>query len=51
MDESNHNMVLTITQQIRNMFTPLLEDTTRSYQQLTHQMGMIADFLGVAPNA
>ena len=49
MDESNQNMVHTITQHIGNVFTPLLENTTRSYQQLTHQMGRIADFLGAPP--
>lgn len=32
MNESNHDIVHTITQQICNVFTPLIENTTRSYQ-------------------
>lgn len=46
MDESNHNMIHTITQHIGNVFTPLLENTTRSYRQLTHQMVGLLIFWG-----
>lgn len=49
MDETNHNMVHTITQHIGNVFTPLLENTTRSYQQLNYQMGRIANLFGARP--
>lgn len=49
MDESDHDMVHTITQQIRNMFSPLMENKNRNYQQLAHQMGRIADFFNASP--
>lgn len=45
MDESNHDIIYTITQYMCNVFTPLLKNTTRSYQQLTYQVCMIVDFL------
>jgi hypothetical protein len=35
MDESNHEMVNFLTQQIGTMFNPLIRDTNRSYQALT----------------
>jgi hypothetical protein len=35
MDESNHEMVNLLTQQIGTMFNTLIRDTTRSYQALT----------------
>ena len=44
MDESNHEMVNLLTQQIGTVFNPLIRDTNRSYQTLTTQMGRIADF-------
>jgi hypothetical protein len=44
MDESNHEMVNLLTQQIDTMFNPLIRDTNRSYQALTTQMGRIANF-------
>ena len=44
MDESNHEMVNLLTQQISTVFNPLIRDTTRSYQALTTQMGRITDF-------
>jgi len=44
MDESNHEMVNLLTQQIGIVFNPLIRDTNRSYQALTTQMGRIADF-------
>jgi len=44
MDESNHEMVNLLTQQIGTVFNPLIRDANRSYQALTTQMGRIADF-------
>lgn len=44
MNESNHDMTHTITQQIINVFSPLIEHTNMSYQQLSHQMGMVVVF-------
>src|ERR1044072_4908780 len=46
MDESNHDMVNTLTQQIGDVFNPLITNTNNSYQLLAQQMGRIADFLG-----
>lgn len=47
MNESNHDMVNTLTQQICTTFNPLIQNTNQSYQQLTTQMNRIADFFGV----
>ena len=44
MDESNHEMVNLLTQQIGTVFNPLIRDTNRSYQALTTQMERIVDF-------
>jgi len=44
MDESNHEMVNLLTQQIGTVFNSLIRDTNQSYQALTTQMGRIADF-------
>jgi hypothetical protein len=44
MDESNHEMVNLLTQQIGTMFNPLIRETNRSYQALTTQMGRITNF-------
>jgi len=44
MDESNHEMLNLLTQQIGTVFNPLIRDTNRSYQALTTQMGKILDF-------
>jgi len=44
MDESNHEMVNLLTQQIGTMFNPLIRETNRSYQALITQMGRISDF-------
>lgn len=49
MDESNHDMIHTITQQISNMFRLLIENMNMSYQQLHHQMGKVVGFFGVPP--
>ncbi|WJX34091.1 hypothetical protein P8452_22239 [Trifolium repens] len=50
MDESNHDMVNMLTQQIGTVFNPLIQNTNQSYQLLANQMGRIADFFG-APQA
>ncbi|WJX24020.1 hypothetical protein P8452_13183 [Trifolium repens] len=52
MDESNHDMVNMLTQQIGTVFNPLIQNTNQSYQLLANQMGRIADFFGApqAPN-
>ena len=44
MDDSNHEMVTLLTQQIGTVFNPLISDTNQSYQALTTQMGRIVDF-------
>ena len=44
MDESNHEMVNLLTQQMGTVFNPLIRDTNQSYQALTTQMGRITDF-------
>jgi hypothetical protein len=46
MDDSNHDMVNMLTQQIGTMFNPLIQNTNQSYQVLATQMGRIADFFG-----
>jgi len=43
MDESNHEMVNMLTQQIGTVFNPLIWDTNRSYQALITQMRRISD--------
>ncbi|WJX94328.1 hypothetical protein P8452_75757 [Trifolium repens] len=48
MDESNHDMVNLLTQQIGTVFNPLIQNTNDSYQMLAYQMGRIADFFGTA---
>lgn len=50
VSESNYKMVNILTQQISAVFNPLIQNTTQSYQQLAHQMGMIADFFWVPPS-
>src|SRR6266487_241654 len=50
MDESNHEMVNMLTQQIGTIFNPLFQTTNNSYQLLANQMGRMTDFFG-APNA
>ena len=39
IDESNHEMVNLLTQQIGTMFNPLIQDTNRSYKALATQWG------------
>ncbi|KAK2444904.1 hypothetical protein QL285_015894 [Trifolium repens] len=49
MDESNHDMVNTLTQQLGTVINPLIHNTNDSYQMLTNQMSRIADFFGAPP--
>ena len=50
MDESNHEMVYMLTQQLGTILRSLIQDSTQSYQQMATQMTRIRDFLG-APRA
>lgn len=50
MDESNHEMVHMLTQQMVTILRPLIQDSIQSYQQLATQMTRIGDFFG-APRA
>ncbi|XP_050909553.1 uncharacterized protein LOC127123374 [Lathyrus oleraceus] len=50
MDESNHEMVHMLTQQMGAILRPLIQDSTQSYQQFVTQMTRIRDFLK-APRA
>jgi len=44
MNESNHEMLNLLTQQIGTVFNPLIRDTNRSYQALTtQQIGLEKD--------
>jgi len=47
MDESNHDMVQMLTQQMGAVFNPLIQNTTQTNQVLAAQMTRIADFFGV----
>ena len=49
MEDSNHEMVNMLTQQIGTVFYPLIRDTHNSYLALLDQMGRIADFSGGPP--
>ncbi|XP_045788321.1 uncharacterized protein LOC123883528 [Trifolium pratense] len=49
MDESNHEMVNLLTQQMGTVFNPLIQNTNESYQMLAFQMSRIADFFGTPP--
>lgn len=46
MDESNHNMVNMLTQQIHMVFNPLIQNNNQSCELLANQMGRIHDFFG-----
>lgn len=46
MEESSHDMVNMLTQQIGTMFNLLIQNTNHSYQMLANQMGRIADVFG-----
>lgn len=50
MYESNHEMVHMLTQQMGTILRPLIQDSTKSYQQMETQMTRIGDFLR-APRA
>jgi len=49
MDDTNHEMVNMLTQQIGTVFNPLIQQTHNSYQTLIDQMGRIVDFFGAPP--
>jgi len=49
MEDTNHEMVNMLTQQICIVFNPLIQQTHNSYQTLTDQMGRITNFFGAAP--
>src|SRR3954470_1888326 len=49
MDESNHEMVNALTQQMGTVFTPMINNTNQSYKILAGQMARIADFFGAPP--
>lgn len=46
MDESNLEMVNTLTQQMGTIFNPLITNTNQTYELLANQIGRIADFFG-----
>jgi hypothetical protein len=46
MEESNHDMVNMLTQQIGRVFNPLIQDTDSSYQALSTQIERIVNFFG-----
>lgn len=50
MDESNHDMVNTLTQQMGTIFNPFIQNTNQSYQQLATKMNRIANFFGIPPS-
>jgi hypothetical protein len=47
MDESNHEMVNLLTQEIGTMCDPLIQNTNQGYQTLATQMGRIIDFFAL----
>ncbi|PNX77757.1 hypothetical protein L195_g033728 [Trifolium pratense] len=49
MDESNHEMVNTLTSQLGTVLNPLINNTNDSYQLLAGQMSRIANFFGAPP--
>jgi len=49
MEDSNHEMVNQVTQQIGTIINLLIRDTNNSYQALSAQMERIANFFGVPP--
>jgi len=50
MDESNHELVNLLTQQIGMVLNPLIQTTTQGYQALATQMGRISDFFTPSTN-
>ncbi|XP_058741652.1 uncharacterized protein LOC131614039 [Vicia villosa] len=49
IDESNHEMVNALTQQIVTIFTPMINNTNQSYEILAGLMARIEDFFGAPP--
>jgi len=49
MEESNHEMVNMVTQQIGTVINPLIRDTNTSYERLSAQMEHIANYFGAPP--
>ena len=49
MEDSNHEMVNQVTQQIGTIINPLIRDANNSYQALSVQMERIANFFGAPP--
>ncbi|KEH15865.1 hypothetical protein MTR_0480s0030 [Medicago truncatula] len=49
MEETNHEMVNLVTQQVGMMINPLTRDTNNNYQVLSLQMERITSFLGAPP--
>lgn len=45
MNESNHEMLHMLTQQMGTILRPLIQDSNQSYQQLATQITRIGDFL------
>ena len=46
MEETNHEMVNMVTQQIGAVINPLIQDSNKSYQVLSVQMERMANFFG-----
>jgi len=49
MEDSNHEMVNMLTQQIGTVFNPIIRDTHNGNLALSDQMARIANFLGAPP--
>src|SRR4051812_39992536 len=49
IDESNHEIVNALTQQMGTLFTPMINNTNQSHEILAGQMARIADFFGAPP--
>jgi len=49
IEDTNHEIINMLTQQIGTVFNPLIQQTHNRYQTLTDQMGRIVDFFGVSP--
>lgn len=47
MDESNHEMVQMLANQMGTILNPLIQNTTQMNQQMAVQMTRVADFFGV----
>lgn len=49
MDDSNLELVNTLTQQMGTIFNPLIANANQTYEVLENQMGCITDFFGIPP--